>query len=73
MLAGLRGVKSLKELIRVTAKELRVFPLVGLDARKYPYLDRVIEEIEGGNLTIEVIKTPFEFQKGADEILKISK
>lgn len=66
-------VNTIKELVRVSSKEVRIFPLVGLDARRYSLLDRVIGEIADGNVSIEIAKVPFEFQKGADEMLLIRK
>lgn len=66
-------IKSLRELIRVTSREVRIFPLLGLDAKKCPFLNKAIEDIQQDNLSIEIVKVPFEFQKGGNEMLRILK
>ncbi len=62
----------IKELIRVCSGEVRIFPLVGLDAKPYPYLDEILSFLDSNNIKVEIIKVPFEFQKGANKMLKIS-
>ncbi len=61
----------IKELIRICSGEVRIFPLVGLDAKPYPYLDDTMLFIESSGIKAEVIKVPFEFQRGANMMLKL--
>jgi hypothetical protein len=61
----------LKELIRVASEEVRIFPLTGLDARPYPHLDEVISFLRSEDIETEMVKIPFEFQKGANRMLRI--
>lgn len=65
-------VASLRELLRVS-EEVRVFPLHGLDARPSPHLGKAIEVLAKESVKIETLKVPFEFQRGANEMLRISK
>jgi hypothetical protein len=63
---------SLRELARVAADEVRVFPLAGLDTEQYHHLDAIIEALSEDGLTADRVNVPFEFQKGANEMLVIS-
>ncbi len=62
----------IKELIRVCSGEVRIFPLVGLDAKSYPYLNDILSFLDSGGIKVEIVKVPFEFQKGANQMMKIS-
>ncbi|MBI5043433.1 MAG: class I SAM-dependent methyltransferase [Nitrospirae bacterium] len=62
----------MKELVRVCSGEVRIFPLVGLDAKPYPYLDEILSFLDFAGVKSEIVKAPFEFQKGANQMLKIS-
>lgn len=66
-------IKAIRELIRVASEEVRVFPVLGLDGKRYSLLDKVIEGLIGDGLEIGIVKVPFEFQKNGNEMLKISK
>jgi hypothetical protein len=63
---------GIKELVRVCSGEVRIFPLVGLDAKPYPYLDEILSFLDSAGVKSEMVKVPFEFQKGANQMLKIS-
>lgn len=63
---------SLRELARVAADEVRVFPLVELDTEQYHHLNAVIEALREDGFAVERVDVPFEFQKGANEMLVIS-
>ncbi len=65
-------LQSLIELARVGG-EVRVFPTVGLEGGPYPGLDRLIEYLKQAHVCAEVVKTPFEFMKGADRMLKLTR
>ena len=62
----------IKELIRVCSGEIRIFPLVGLDAKSYPYLKEILSFLDSEGIKAEIAKVQFEFQKGANQMLKIS-
>ena len=65
-------IASIKELLRVCSGEVRIFPLVGLDAKPYPHLKDILLFLDSNGIKAEIIKVPFEFQKGANQMLKIS-
>jgi len=57
--------------MRVTREELRIFPLVDLSGKRYEHLARLIEDLVSQGFITEEIKVPYEFQKGANQMLKI--
>ena len=61
---------ALRELVRVSRSEVRIFPLV-LQGAGDPvdFLPELLEELEG--VTTEIRKVPYEFQVGADQMLVI--
>jgi hypothetical protein len=62
---------ALRELIRVSSKEVRVFPLVLQGTGDpVPFLPEVLDELDG--VRWEIRKVPYEFQTGADEMLVIT-
>ena len=62
-------LEALRELARVAADEVRVFPLQGLDAEPYEQLDDVLAALEAAGYDPAVEPVPFEFQTGATEML----
>jgi hypothetical protein len=62
---------SLRELVRVSRSEVRIFPLVQQGAGDpVDYLPDLLAELAG--VTSEIRKVPYEFQAGADEMLVLS-
>jgi hypothetical protein len=66
-------VASLRELLRVSSGEVRVFPVLGLDSRPYPRLDEVLEILKADGADAEVVRVPFEFQRGGNMMLRITR
>lgn len=63
----------IKELIRVCSCETRIFPIVGLDAKPYPQnLNDILSFLDSGGIKVEIKEVPFEFQKGANQMMKVS-
>lgn len=62
---------SLRELCRVAAGEVRVFPIYGLDAEPSDHLTDVIAALEAEGYAPETRTVPFEFQQGADRMLVV--
>ena len=58
---------SVRELLRV-AREVRIFPLTTLDAVRSAYVDVLVESDEW---VAEVCPVPYEFQRGAKEMLRV--
>lgn len=64
-------IKSLIEMLRV-CREIRVFPIVDLDANKTDLIKDVIDYLRR-DYTVEIVKTDYEFQKGANNLLVVKK
>lgn len=64
-------LETLKELMRVTKEEIRIFPMVDLDSNKYEHLDKLLEHIHNNGWETEEVSVPYEFQREANTILKI--
>ncbi|MEM7172416.1 MAG: SAM-dependent methyltransferase [Pseudomonadota bacterium] len=62
---------AIDEMLRL-APEARIFPLLDLDGNPSVYLDPVIKVLREKGRTCEVLRVPYEFQKGGNEMLKIS-
>ncbi len=63
---------AIDEMLRV-ANEVRIFPLVTLTNERSPHLDEVTAYLKAKGYTTEIAKTGYEFQKGADEMLRVIK
>ncbi len=59
----------LKELVRVSSGEVRIFPLQGLDAKPYVHMDKVLSFLREENVDAKMAGVPFEFQKGSNQIM----
>lgn len=62
-------IAALLEMARVSAREVRVYPLQGLDAKPYAQMDDVLSSLRAAGVHAEVVPTAFEFQRGADSQL----
>ena len=63
---------SLRELCRV-AREVRVFPLVGqFGTGRCAYVSDVLEKLGAEGFRCEVVGVPYEFQKGGNEMLRVT-
>ncbi len=63
-------IKAMSEMLRV-CKEIRIFPIVDLDANKTDLISNVIDYFKG-HYNIEIGNTQYEFQKGDNKLLIIS-
>nr|WP_232229102.1 class I SAM-dependent methyltransferase [Paenibacillus zanthoxyli] len=66
-------LKSLRELLRVTRRELRIYPLVDLSGNRYGQMDDLLAQIAEDGCTAEEVQVPYEFQKGTGRMLRIIK
>jgi len=64
--------RAAAELCRVARSEVRLYPLAGLDGTASAMVDPVVSWAEGAGHDTERRAVPFEFQRGADEMLVIS-
>ncbi|MBE1554516.1 SAM-dependent methyltransferase [Sporosarcina limicola] len=66
-------IKTLNELLRVTKEEIRIFPLVDFEGKRYEHLDKLISYLADNGYTVEEVKVPYEFMANANSMLKIKK
>lgn len=64
-------VASIRELCRV-ADEARIFPLLDLNTRRSRHLDPVLARLRNEGLVAIVERVDYEFQKGGNEMLRVS-
>jgi hypothetical protein len=62
--------RAIRELLRV-GDELRVFPLHGFDADRSALVEPVVQRLRADGYRTEIRSVPFEFQRGADEMLVV--
>lgn len=64
-------IQAITEILRV-CKEVRIFPIVDLDANKTDLIANVIDYLKK-HYNIQIIKTKYEFQKGDNYLLIVRK
>lgn len=64
-------IQAMTEMLRV-CKEIRIFPIVDLDANKTDLISNVIDYFKR-RYNVEIRKTQYEFQKGDNKLLIIKK
>jgi len=65
--------KAILEMCRVSSREVRIFPLLDLKNEKSRHLQEIVEFLQNQGFTTSIVKTEYEFQKGANEMLVIKK
>jgi len=63
---------SIQEVLRIS-KEIRIFPLIGLNGKKSLFVDKIIGNLINKVNDIEIMKVPYEFMRGGNEMIKIKK
>jgi hypothetical protein len=63
---------SLRELARVAADEVRIFPLAALDTEPYDRLEDVMTTLRQEVYRVDTRTVPYEFQQGVDEMLVVT-
>ncbi|HEX9063335.1 MAG TPA: SAM-dependent methyltransferase [Clostridia bacterium] len=64
-------MKAIDEMLRVS-KEVRIFPILDVNAQKSPYVDKVIAKYNKEGYIAGEVKVNYEFQKGGNLMLRIS-
>jgi hypothetical protein len=62
---------AIRELLRVTAGEVRIFPLASLDRTRSDYVDAVVAAARAAGATAAFRTVDYEFQPGATEVLRL--
>lgn len=63
---------SIHELLSI-APDVRIFPLLKLDGEISPYLELVMEDLSNKGYRTQIQTVDYEFQKGGNQMLKISR
>jgi hypothetical protein len=63
---------TLTELLRVTSREVRIFPLVNLHYQRSPIVQRLMTDPDFAHCTFEIVPVDYEFLKGGNKLLRIS-
>ncbi len=61
-----------RELARVSAGEVRIHPVCGVDGRKYAELDRLQEELHASGIATKLVRVNYEFFIGASSMLVLN-
>ncbi|HEX2939221.1 MAG TPA: hypothetical protein VHO66_09950 [Ruminiclostridium sp.] len=61
------------EMLRITSKEVRIFPLVNLKGERSPFVHRIIKEVFNRGYGISIDKVNYKFVKNGGEMLRIMK
>ena len=64
--------QAILEMLRV-AREVRVFPLLNLQGARSCFLEPVIESFRRDGFSVTVLKVPYEFQRGGNQMMKLSR
>lgn len=62
-----------RELVRVSAGDVRLHPVVGTDGRTYPGLPRLRRELKAAGIASELMRVDYEFLVGADTMLVLKR
>ena len=65
-------LRSIRELCRV-AREVYIFPIMELGARRSRHVDVVASTLAGQCYAVEIRRVDYEFQKGGNEMMSISR
>jgi hypothetical protein len=66
-------MNSILELVRVSSKEVRIYPLQGPDAKPYGPMDTLLSFLEKNKIKADLMPVSFEFQRGSNQILRLSR
>lgn len=64
-------IQSIRELCRV-AREVRVFPLLTLGGEPSPHVAAVTAALEDVGVTMTIERVPYEFQRGGNQMLRVT-
>jgi hypothetical protein len=64
-------VSSILELFRISSKEVRIYPIQEGSLKPYSFMNELISELKGHGIDYEILKVPFEFQRGSNKVLRL--
>ncbi len=63
--------KTISEIIRITSKEIRIFPIVNLKGKRSLFVEKLMGDIEFKDYKMVIKKVDYEFMRNGNEMLKI--
>ncbi len=66
-------LNSILELYRVCSTEVRIYPLQGKDAKLYPLMNDLVNDLNALEIKSEIVEVPWEFQKGSHQMLRLAR
>ncbi|MED7789520.1 hypothetical protein [Francisella sp. 19X1-34] len=57
---------------RLAKSEVRIFPILDLESNRSKHLDKVLEVLDKNNYKYSIEKSSYEFQRNANQMLRIS-
>ena len=64
-------LNTIKEMIRVSSNEVRIYPLVKNRKLKSDFVECIIKDLP--DMDIQIVKVDYEFRKGGNEMMRIIK
>ena len=64
-------INSILELVRVSSKEVRIYPIQGMDAKPYEYIENILSELRSKGITCEIVPVSFEFLRNGNQMLRL--
>jgi hypothetical protein len=61
---------AVREMCRV-AREVRIFPLLGLDAQRSAHVEGIISNLTAAGYAVQIEQVPYEFQRGGNQMMRI--
>lgn len=65
--------KTILELLRITSKEIRIFPIMNIKGKKSQFVEPLIHDKDFENLQMFIKKVDYEFIKNGNEMIIIKK
>ena len=62
---------SVLDLFRISSKEVRIYPIQQGSLKPYPFMKELLSELKDRGIDYEILKVPFEFQKGSNKVLRL--
>ena len=62
---------SIMELFRISAKEVRIYPIQQRSSQSYSHMKELISVLKDHGIKYEILQVPFEFQKGSNKMLRL--
>ena len=62
-------INAVKELLRVSKKEVRIFPVGNIDGKHYEYVDQLLDDLHKEGIVSDIRTVEYEASKGVNQLL----